>query len=123
MAYLLNLKVYTDNKGSLLPINNSDLPFEVKRVFYIYNVPGSDIVRGGHRHKITTQALIAIAGNCVINNDSGLKKESFILDEPSKCLILSPEDWHTMEAFSKNCILMVLASTEYDVNDYIDDKY
>lgn len=124
MAYIINFKEFIDSRGSLLPINGvKQLPFEIKRIFYIYNVPNENIIRGGHRHKITTQALIAVAGSCVINNNDSKTKESFLLDQPAKCLILEPKDWHTMEKFSNNCILMVLSSSEYDASDYIDEPY
>jgi hypothetical protein len=122
MARLLDLKTFTDNRGNLTVIENV-LPFEIRRVFYIYGVDNS--IRGHHRHKKTIQAAIALQGMCRIMNKSGTAKplEEYILNTPSKCLILNCEDYHWMDNFSKDCILMVFASESYDPNDYIYEPY
>ncbi|HTE12910.1 MAG TPA: FdtA/QdtA family cupin domain-containing protein [Chitinophagaceae bacterium] len=120
MAYLIDLKTFTDKRGNLTVIEKS-IPFNIKRIFYIYGVDSSP--RGGHRHKKTVQAAICIQGSCQIKNDDGTKKAEFILDNPGKCLILEPTDWHTMENFSTDAILMVLASEYFDQNDYIFEPY
>jgi hypothetical protein len=123
MAHIINLNPKIDHRGSLLPIESKDIGFEIKRVFYIYGVPNENIVRDGHRHHRAIQALIAIAGSCIVKNNDGIIEEKFILDNPMKCLILDPKDWHTMENFTKDCILMILSSIEYDKNDYIVERY
>lgn len=120
MARLIDLKTFTDRRGNLTVIEKI-IPFEIKRIFYIYGVDSS--VRGGHRHKKTFQAAISIKGSCRINNNNGKYKETFLLDAPYKCLILEPEDWHTMDSFSEDAILMVLASEYFDVDDYIYNEY
>jgi dTDP-4-dehydrorhamnose 3,5-epimerase-like enzyme len=120
MAFLIDLRTFTDKRGNLTVIEKV-LPFDIKRVFYIYGV--DDSVRGGHRHHKTIQAAICIKGECKIFNNDGQKKESFNLDKPSKCLILEPKDWHQMYDFSEDAILMVLASESFDENDYIFEKY
>lgn len=97
------------------------MPFPIKRIFYIYNVDNS--VRGGHRHKKTYQAAFCIKGSCIISNNDGKNKEDFILNTPTIGLILYPSDWHTMHSFSSDSILMVLASEEFDANDYIRENY
>ncbi len=116
MANILDLKTFTDKRGNLTVIEKT-LPFEIKRVFYIYGVDKSK--RGGHRHHKTVQAAVCIKGTCIIQSNNGIKEEVFELDVPSKCLILKPEDWHTMYDFSEDAILMVFASEYYDENDYI----
>ncbi len=123
MAELLKLKTHHDDRGNLTVINDikTELPFEVKRVFYIYGVDDSE--RGGHRHKKTYQAAICIHGSCVISNNNGKSKEKFLLDDPCKCLILEPKDWHIMSNFSSNAVLLVFASESYDADDYIYNKY
>ncbi|MCM1320681.1 MAG: FdtA/QdtA family cupin domain-containing protein [Bacteroides sp.] len=98
------------------------MPFSIKRVYYIYNVP-PESVRGGHRHKKNTQALVCVSGSCRINIDDGLEKSSVVLDSPTKCLVLHPKDWHTMGSFSSDAVLLVLASEYYDASDYIDEPY
>jgi len=120
MAKIINLKTFSDNRGELTVIEQ-ELPFEIKRVFYIYNV--NDSVRGGHRHKTTRQAAICVKGSCIISTNDGIKKEDFILDNPSKCLLLEPNDWHIMHHFSTDAVLLVLANKIYDPNDYIYEDY
>ncbi len=120
MASLLCLKTFTDKRGNLTVIEKV-IPFDIKRIFYIYGVDNS--VRGGHRHKKTIQAAICLKGSCRIFNDNNIKQEEFLLDSPDKCLLLMPEDWHKMYDFTPDAILMVLASEFYDENDYIFEPY
>lgn len=120
MAYLIDLKTFTDQRGNLTVIEKS-IPFDIKRIFYIYGV--DDSVRGGHRHKTTVQAAISLRGACRIINNNGKEESSYVLDAPNKCLILEPDDWHQMDQFTPDAILMVLASTYFDANDYIFEPY
>jgi dTDP-4-dehydrorhamnose 3,5-epimerase-like enzyme len=120
MAQLIDLTTFTDKRGNLTVIEKV-IPFAIKRIFYIYGVDSS--VRGGHRHKKTIQAAICIKGSCRIYNNDGSNQNYYELDQPNKCLILEPKDWHTMDKFSNDSILMVLASEYFDQNDYIFDKY
>ena len=122
MANILNLKTFIDSRGNLTVVEKV-LPFNIKRVFYIYGVDNSE--RGYHRHNNTYQAAIAIKGSCSIFNQSGvnLPIEEFVLDSPSKCLIINPEDFHWMKNFSQDCILMIFASEYFDISDYIKDPY
>jgi dTDP-4-dehydrorhamnose 3,5-epimerase-like enzyme len=120
MAYLIDLKTFTDQRGNLTVIEKT-IPFEIKRIFYIYGVDNS--ARGGHRHHKTKQAAICIQGSCRIYNNDGKNENNYILDKPNKCLILETPDWHTMSQFSKDAILMVLASEYFDENDYIFEPY
>lgn len=120
MAKLICLKTFTDKRGNLTVIEKV-IPFEIKRIFYIYGV--DDSIRGGHRHKKTIQAAICLKGSCTIVNNDHSKKEEFILDSPDKCLLLEPKDWHQMKNFTPDAILMVLASEQFDENDYIYEKY
>ncbi len=120
MASLLCLKTFTDKRGNLTVIEKV-IPFDIKRIFYIYGV--DDSVRGGHRHKKTIQAAICLKGSCRIFNDNNIIQEEFLLDSPDKCLLLMPEDWHKMYDFTPDAILMVLASEYFDENDYIFEPY
>ncbi len=122
MAHIINLKSFGDPRGNLTVIEKI-VPFDIKRVYYIYGVPEEDIVRAGHKHKKNIQALICVSGSCIISNNDGKKKEDFILDSPNKLLIMNPEDWHTMHHFTKDAVLLVLASEYYDKDDYIDTPY
>ena len=120
MAYLIDLKTFTDKRGNLTVIEKT-IPFDIKRIFYIYGVDQS--LRGGHRHKTTIQAAICLKGRCRIYNNDGQGENYFILDQPSQCLILQTRDWHTMDEFSPDAILMVLASEYFDQQDYIFEPY
>jgi hypothetical protein len=120
MPQLIDLKTFTDGRGNLTVIERS-IPFTIKRIFYIYGVDQSS--RGGHRHRKTIQAAICLRGSCAIHNNNGKVRESFLLDRPDKCLILFPEDWHIMDHFTSDAILMVLASEYFDPADYIYEPY
>ncbi|PIW69274.1 MAG: hypothetical protein COW08_08015 [Ignavibacteriales bacterium CG12_big_fil_rev_8_21_14_0_65_30_8] len=120
MAYIINLKTHSDKRGNLTVIEDQ-IPFPIKRIFYIYGV--DDSKRGGHRHKTTYQAAVCLHGSCIVSNNDGTKKEEFILDNPQKCLILEPKDWHEMHNFTTDSVFMVFASTIFDPNDYIYEEY
>jgi dTDP-4-dehydrorhamnose 3,5-epimerase-like enzyme len=120
MARIIDLKTFTDERGNLTVVEKV-LPFDIKRVFYIYGV--DDSKRGGHRHHKTIQAAVCIQGACRIYNNNNIEEQVFDLNQPSKCLILDPEDWHTMYDFSSDAILMVFASELYDEKDYIFESY
>lgn len=120
MAKIIDLKTFTDNRGNLTVIEKV-IPFTIQRIFYIYGV--NDSKRGGHRHHKTIQAAICIKGSCTIYNNDGKKEEVFQLNAPNKCLLLEPNDWHTMYDFTPDAILMVLASETFDEKDYIFQPY
>jgi quercetin dioxygenase-like cupin family protein len=114
MAKLIKVPKYTDERGSLCVIEKI-LPFEIKRVFYIFDVKAP---RGGHAHKKTKLALVSLVGECSVYVNNGKTKTTYKLTSPDELLILEPEDWHLLE-LSKNCVLLVLASEYYDKEDYI----
>ncbi len=122
MAHVIDLKTFSDKRGKLTVIEKV-LPFDIKRIFYIYGVDES--VRGNHRHVKTIQGVVALTGSCTIfvQSGAGLPVQSFLMNEPSKCLIINPEDFHWMEGFSSDCILMVFASEYFDEGDYIFQPY
>jgi dTDP-4-dehydrorhamnose 3,5-epimerase-like enzyme len=120
MAQLINLKTFCDSRGKLTVIENV-VPFDVKRIFYIYGV--DDSIRGGHRHHVTRQAAICLQGRCTVFNHDGRSSQEFLLDAPDKCLLLEPNDWHSMSKFSRDAMLMVLASEPFDPRDYIFEPY
>lgn len=117
MAHIIELPTHTDQRGSLTVLENQ-LPFSIKRVYWIYDV-NSEQVRGGHRHHETIQAMVCLHGQAVVIVKKHDKEEVFLLDKPNKVLLLEPEDWHQMQQFKNNAILFVAASHEYDAKDYI----
>ena len=116
MAYFIKLKTFSDFRGSLTVIEKI-LPFDIKRVYYIYDIDNSE--RGHHAHKKTIQALIMLKGSCDVFVGKTQESTKYKIDSPSKCLLLDPEDFHWMSNFSKNAVLLVLASEEFDKEDYI----
>ena len=122
MTKIIKLKTHKNQSGCLTVIEKI-LPFKIKRVFYIYNV--DDSIRGKHRHIKTIQAAICISGSCVIYCKSSKKDKMkyYKLSKPDQCLIIYPEDYHTMQEFSKDAVLLVLASEHYDSKDYIHEEY
>lgn len=120
MPKLIDLVTFTDQRGNLTVIEKV-LPFAIKRAFFIYGVDASK--RGGHRHATTVQAALCIKGSCRIYCDNGEEESYYHLDSPSKCLLIDPEDWHIMDQFTPDTILMVFASTHYIEDDYIFESY
>jgi hypothetical protein len=120
MAYLIDLITFSDDRGSLSVVEKV-LPFSIKRIFYIYDV--KDSKRGGHRHRETIQAAICISGECKIYSNDSVSEKVFHLNSPNQCLLLEAKDWHTMYDFSEGSILLVLASEEFDAEDYIYEPY
>jgi len=114
MAELIDLKTIVDARGSLTVIERI-LPFDVKRVYYIYDV-SSD--RGGHAHKYNKQALVAVTGSCIIHCMERDNEVLYELNDPTKLLLMSDE-WHRMTSFSSDCVLLVMASEFYEEDDYV----
>lgn len=116
---IISLKKFGDERGSLISVEeNINIPFCLKRVYYIFDTIGS-VKRGCHAHKKLEQVLICVKGKCSILVDDGQNKETIILDLPQKGLYIGPGIWREMYDFSNDCVLMVLASELYDENDYI----
>ena len=114
-------KHHSDRKGNLTVVQNGDtLPFDVKRVYYLYDVPGGE-ERGAHAHRDLSQLIIAASGSFTVTLDDGKCKRSFFLNRPYQGLYVKPGLWRDLEDFSSGAVCMVLASEEYNVEDYIRD--
>lgn len=108
-----------DNRGSLVALEeNKDIPFNIKRIYYIYNTK-QGVSRGFHAHKNLHQVAISLSGKCKIILDNGILREETWLDSPDRGLIINDMTWREMHDFSSDCVLLVLASEYYDENDYI----
>ncbi|ERT13840.1 sugar 3,4-ketoisomerase [Photorhabdus temperata] len=118
---LINFKTLGDERGQLISLEaNQNIPFEIKRVYYIFGTK-SGVARGFHAHKKLKQIAICIHGNCRFILDNGKKREEIILDTSHSGILIDPMAWHEMHDFSEDCILMVLADDIYDESDYIRD--
>jgi len=116
---IIELPRIQDPRGNLTFLQYPDhLPFEVKRVFWIYDVPGGEI-RGGHAFKEQEEFIIAISGSFDVLIDDGEKKETFSLNRSYKGLHVPAGKWRSMENFSTNSLAFILVSTPFDANDYI----
>lgn len=104
--------------GILVQLQFPEIPFEIKRVYYIYGV-SAGAVRGAHTHKEIVQALFCIQGSIVIALDDGKTKEKVTLDKPNVGVLLEPGVWHEMQDFQKDTIILVLASEKHEPEDYI----
>ena len=110
---------FSDRRGCLTEVENGKtVPFDVKRVYYLYDVPGG-ASRGGHAHKAQSQLIVAASGSFSVTLDDGEKKQTFFLNHPYRGLVVVPGMWRTLDDFSSGAVCMVLASDLYDENDYI----
>lgn len=120
----MEVKTYTfpphgDDRGQLVAIEaTKDLPFAVRRVYYIYDtLPG--VRRGFHAHKCLQQILLCVSGSCKIHLDDGHDTAEVVLDKPNEGLYISNNMWREMYDFTPGAVLLVLASEYYDEADYI----
>ena len=112
---------HSDRMGNLSVVENGKtLPFDVKRVYYLYDVPGGEN-RGSHAHKELSQLIIAASGSFTVTLDDGKCKRSFFLNRPYQGLYVKPGMWRDLEDFSSGAVCMVLASDVYLASDYIRD--
>ena len=119
---LINLPKIQDPRGNLTFLEGDNhIPFEIKRVYWIYDVPGGAI-RGGHAFKQQEELIIALSGSFDVVLDDGKDKQVFHLNRSYYGLYVPKMIWRSMENFSTNSVAMVVASTEYSKNDYIRDK-
>ena len=112
---------HSDRKGNLSVVENGDtVSFDVKRVYYLYDVPGGES-RGAHAHKNLKQLLVAASGSFTVTLDDGNVKRSFTLNRPYQGLLIVPGIWRELDDFSSGSVCLVLASEKYDAEDYIRD--
>ena len=114
-------KHHSERNGNLTVVENGAvLPFDVKRVYYLYDVPGGES-RGAHAHKELEQLIVAASGSFTVTLDDGICKRSFFLNRPYQGLYVKPGLWRDLLDFSSGAVVMVLASEVYLKEDYIRD--
>lgn len=117
----VDLVSHGDSRGQLVAIEEYDeIPFKIKRVYYIYDT-NSDVTRGCHAHRTLKQLLVCVSGNCKIRLDDGKDCQIVLLDKPNEGILICDTIWREMFDFSKDAVLLVLASDIYDEKDYIRD--
>lgn len=99
--------------------SNTHIPFNIKRIFYIYDIKDLTVIRGGHAHKTLQQVIFCLNGSFTLELDNGNEKEEIYLNKPNEGVIIEAKIWLTMKKFSKSTIIMVIASDYYDEIDYI----
>ena len=118
---IIEMDKHQHKKGNITVVeNNNTVPFDVKRVYYLYDIPGGES-RGGHAHKELFQLIIAVSGSFNVTLDDGNVKRTFTLNRPYQGLFVVPGIWRELNDFSSGSVCLVLASHEYDENDYIRD--
>ena len=118
---IIQLPKYLDARGNLSVIEElKEIPFKIERTYWIYDVPGGEH-RGGHAYKKNQEFIVALSGSFDVILDDGKEKQTFHLNRSYYGLYVPKFFWREMENFSTNSLALVLASTKYDVNDYIRD--
>ena len=117
---LLQIPVVEDRRGNLAFIQEDIVPFEFKRVYYLFDVP-SNSFRGGHSHINQSAVLIALSGSFEVILNDGTEKKSFLLNKPNIGLYIPTGIWRELDNFSSGAVCLVLASDVYDEEDYIRD--
>ena len=115
---IIDIPKINNTKGNIGVIENDTIPFDIKRVYYLFDVP-SGAKRGGHAHKKLKQVLIAISGSFDVVLKNGKSKEIITLNRPDKGLLIENNIWRELENFSSGSVCLVLASEEFSENDYI----
>ena len=116
---LIDFKAFGDERGWLVPLeSNRTIPFDIKRVYYIWGTK-KNIIRGKHAHKNLEQVIVCISGNCDFILDDSKERKTVHLNNPAQGLYIKHNIWREFTNFSKDCVVVVLASEPYDEADYI----
>lgn len=117
----ITFPTYGDDRGILAVIEGlKDIPFEIKRIFYIYNVK-DDKSRGNHANTRSQFVMVALAGKVKVKATDGFSTEEVVLNNPGEGLYLANMTWKEMHEFSEDCVLLVISSEVYDKSEYIND--
>ena len=114
-------EIHGDDRGELVALEAfGNVPFEIKRVYYIYRTE-EGVIRGRHAHKSLEQILICVHGSCRLKLDNGTETETILLNKPDEGIYIANDIWREMYDFSPDAVLLVIASEPYDERDYIRD--
>ena len=116
----IDIPIISDPRGNLAVLENGNLPFDIKRVYYLFDVPfGSE--RGGHAHKNLLELVVPLSGSFELVLKDETEEKSILLNNPTKGVLIPTMTWRELQNFSAGAVCLVLASEEYDENDYIRD--
>jgi hypothetical protein len=117
---LIDIPKIEDYRGNIAIVEKDVLPFEVKRVYYLYDIP-STASRGGHAHKEQLEFLIAVSGSFDLILKNGVSQQTITLNKPDKGILIHKNVWRELDNFSSGAVCLVLASDVFDEDDYIRD--
>ena len=116
-----NLKTIVEPDGNLVPVeSNIDIPFSIKRVFYVYGVRDQNN-RGEHAHHKTEQILVCLSGKLEVLCDDGVNKKKYLLESPQQALYIPAMIWDDQNYLTDDTVMLVLCNNHYNINDYIDN--
>lgn len=116
----IDIPIISDPRGNLAVLENSNLPFDIKRVYYLFDVPfGSE--RGGHAHKNLLQLVVPLSGSFELVLKDGVNEKTVMLHNPTRGVLIPTMIWRELRNFSAGAVCLVLASEEFDEEDYIRD--
>ncbi|MGB3592047.1 MAG: FdtA/QdtA family cupin domain-containing protein [Nonlabens sp.] len=118
---IIDIPKITDPRGNLAVVEKDTIPFKIKRLYYLYDVPSTSY-RGGHAHKECLEVLIAVSGSFTVVVDSGNGTRKYLLNKPDQGLLIPQMIWRELMDFSSGAMCLVLASEEFEEADYIRDK-
>lgn len=117
--HLIELSKIIDPRGNLtVAQSNKQIPFDIKRVYWVYDVPSGEC-RGGHSHKQCKEVIVALSGSFHVTLDNGYEKRTFLLNHPYEGLLIDTNTWRTLDDFSSGAVCLVLASEPFEEEDYI----
>lgn len=118
---IIDLPKIIDRRGNLtVAEENKNVPFNIKRVYWVYDVPGGEC-RGGHAHKQCLEFIVAVSGSFTVTLDNGEEKKTYLLNHPYQGLLVDTAIWRTLDDFSSGAVCMVMASELFEEDDYIRD--
>lgn len=120
LGRIITLPKINDPRGNLTVAEGSSLPFDIKRAYWVYDVPGGEH-RGGHAHKRCREFIVAVSGAFTVTLDNGKEKIPYLLNHPYQGLLVETGVWRTLDDFSSGAVCLVLAEYPFDEEDYIRD--
>lgn len=120
LGKVITLPKIIDPRGNLTVAEGTSLPFAIRRVYWVYDVPGGEH-RGGHAHKHCREFIVAVSGAFTVTLDNGNEKKPFLLNHPYQGLLVETDVWRTLDDFSSGAVCLVLAEDQFEESDYIRD--